>query len=99
MIFGEFNIVTGNETKILIIRFPENPTGFLTCPNPKHLEDPEAEKRPKFISLVVKPIVFARFQYPEQQKPRESGAPCHHEKGDYDLTRIVGARERKRDDR
>ncbi|KAI4153747.1 MAG: hypothetical protein LQ340_002119 [Diploschistes diacapsis] len=79
--------------------FPQNPTGFLTCPDPKHLEDPEAEKGPKFISLVVKPIVFARFQYAEQQKSRESGAPYHHEKGDYDLTRIVGAREGKRDDR
>lgn len=35
-------------------------------PNPKHLEDPEAQERPELVPLVVEPIVFSSLQDPEE---------------------------------
>jgi hypothetical protein len=59
------------------IRTVQNGHWQADCPNPKHLEDPKTEEFEEVVTLVIETIIFPSFQNPEEQKPRQSGAPDH----------------------
>jgi hypothetical protein len=67
-------------------------------PDSDHLEDPKGKELREVISLVIKPVVFARLEDTEEKESLEAEAPDHDEEGGNNLARIVPAAECKSDD-
>lgn len=67
-------------------------------PDPCRLKDPESEERQEFVSLIIEPIIFARFQNAEQEKSRQTSSPYHDEQRANDLARMMLAGEGESDD-
>ena len=44
-----------------------------------NLQHPEPQKRPKFVALIIKSIVFPRLQDSEEQEATQSRSPCDDE--------------------
>lgn len=55
-------------------------------PAPKHLKDPESEKREEFVTLVVEAVVGASLQDAEEEETRKTGAPEHDHYTDDNIT-------------
>jgi hypothetical protein len=71
------------------IRRVQNRDRERTRPYPEHLEDPEAQKGPKLITLVVEPIVFSGLQDSEQEKAAQSCGPGHDKDGGDDIASLI----------
>lgn len=61
------------------------------------MKDPETQKAPKFISLVIEAVVFACLQDTEEQEAAKAKAPKHNEERVNDLTRMMCTAECKSD--
>jgi hypothetical protein len=62
-------------------------------------QNPESKKRPELVSFIVKAVVLARFQDPEQEESTQPGSPCHDEERDDNVACIVAVLTKsKRDD-
>ena len=57
------------------------------------MKHPETEKGEEFVAFVVEAVVFAGFDYAEEEEAREASAPEHDEEGTDDLAGIVVAGE------
>lgn len=62
-------------------------------PHPKHLKDPEAEKRKEAVALVVEAVVFTRAQDAEEEEAREAHGPDDEEERGDELACVVVAAE------
>lgn len=66
---------------------------------PEHLKYPKAEEGKEFIPLVIKAVVFASLQNPEEQEATESESPYHNEERINNLSSMIMTAERKCYDR
>jgi hypothetical protein len=74
---------TGNippRTKVMLtilrdIGTVDQRNGQRNSPDPKHLKDPEAEKREKLVALVVEAVILARLDDAEEEEAGEAEGP------------------------
>ena len=79
------------ETRLMIVQYLwtiQDRDWQTDDPYPEHLKDPEPKEWEELIPLVVKSIVLASLQNPEEQEAREAGGPEHDKDAGYNLSSI-----------